>query len=105
MLSQMCAHYFTNEKLGARNVVRSNWPPLGDAVAEHADTRYRDGLSGDVFARGDKHLRRSRHHPAIRNFRLALDRSRKILSLIKRVETSGDIFPRDVLPTDVSEIC
>src|SRR5438094_2457358 len=28
--TRLCAHYFADEKLGARNLVRSNWPPLGE---------------------------------------------------------------------------
>src|SRR5439155_953609 len=40
-----------DEKLGARDVVRSNRTALGDALTEHADTRHRDGLPWNVFAR------------------------------------------------------
>src|SRR5438477_11983804 len=101
----MCTHHFANEKLEARHVVRSNWSPLGDAIAQHADTGYCDGLSWNVFAGRNQYLRGSRHHPTFRNFWLALDRPRKILLCIDRVETSGDIFSRDVLSADISEIC
>ena len=78
---------------------------LGDALAQHADARYRDGLSGNVSARGDKYFRGPRNDATIRDFRRAVHRCGSVLSRDERRETSGRAFSRNVFPTDVPQVC
>src|SRR5437763_14313500 len=91
----------TDEKLGTRDVVRSNRTALGNAITKHADARHRDGLPGNVFARRNEYFRRPRHDKAVRNFRRALHRRRETLSRTKRSETAGRFLSGKLFSADV----
>src|SRR5438132_12304854 len=93
-----------DEKLGARDVVRPNRIAVGDAVAEHADARHGDRLSGNVFDGRDKHFRGPRHHAAVRSFRRAVYRPGKTLPGAERFETARGVLSRELFSADVSEI-
>src|SRR5437588_8415767 len=90
-----------DEKLGARDVVRPNWTSLGHAFAEHADARHGNGLSGNVFTRGDEHFRRPGYNKAVRNFRRTLHRRRNDLSRAERSETPQRVLSRKLFSADV----
>src|SRR5438105_649604 len=93
-----------DEKLGARDVVRPNRIALGDAVAEHADARHGDRLSGNVFDGRDKYLRRPRHDATIRSFRRAIYRRGKALPGAERLETTRSVLSRELFSAGVSEV-
>ena len=51
------------------DVVRSNRSAVGDAITQHAGTRYCNRLSRHVSSGRNKYFRRPRHNAAIRDFR------------------------------------
>src|SRR5262249_61234484 len=93
-----------DEKLETCDVVRSNRTALGDAVAEHADARYGDGLSGNVSARRNKYFRRARHHATVRNFRRAVRRRRSSLPGAEQLKTPGRVLSRKLFSANVQQI-
>ena len=64
--------------LDARHVFRRDRPAVGDAVAEHADARHRDRLSGHGAVRRHDAVGRARHDAAVRADRRAVDRRRTL---------------------------
>lgn len=54
----------TDAKLGSIDVVRSNRPALGDAIAQHAHTGHRDRLPRHVPAGSNQPVGRTRDNPA-----------------------------------------
>src|SRR5260370_25599098 len=89
------------EKLGARDVSRSNRTAMGDDVTEHADTRHRDGLPWNVFARRDEYFRGSRDDAAVRNFRRPVHRRRIVLSRAEQFETASRVFSGKLFSADI----
>src|SRR5438874_334034 len=90
-----------DEKLGTRDVVRPNRTSLGHAVAEYADARNGNGLSGDVFARRNEHFRGPRDHATVRDFRRAFYRRGETLSRAEQSETAGRFLSRKLFSADV----
>ena len=94
----------TNEELAARDVVRSNWTSVANAVAEYADARYGNRVSWNVLARRHERLRRSRHDTAIRNLWRAIHRNGIGLSRAQSFEIAGRFLPRELFPANFSQV-
>ena len=93
-----------DEKLGAPDVVRSNRSAMGNAVAQHADARYRDGLSRHVSSRRNEYFRRPRHNASIRNFRRTVYRSRDTLPRAQRIKIARRFLSRKLFSADLSQV-
>ena len=76
---------------------------LGHPVAEPADARQRDRLSGRGAVRGDDALRGARHDAAVRADRRAVDRRRALADGDERARPAGRALPAGVLRADVPE--
>ena len=89
--------------LAAVDVSRRDRPAVGHPVAEPADARQRDRLSGRGAVRRHPAVGGARHDPSVRTDWRAVDRRRAAGRRDERARTAGRALPAGVLRADIPE--
>jgi len=93
-----------NEELGAPDVVGPNRAAMGNALAQHADARYRDCLSRHVSSRRNKYFGRPRHNASLRNLRRTVYSSRGTLRRTQCIRIARRFLSRKLFSADLSQV-
>ena len=90
-------------RLAPRDVLGRDRPAVGDAVAQHADARHRHRLPGRRAVRGHAAVGRTRHDPAVRAARRAVDRRRAVRRAAERAGDRRGALPAGRLRADLPQ--